>query len=104
MLNPKEDENIWQNQDSWEIVKWELIEQSGIHVLQLSNGMIFYMLTEKKYPFTATTMVKMLFHRLLAVKGDVLAHDLLKSMSKWIHEENEKENIIGDGTSKGQNP
>ena len=47
MYNANAEDEAWQNQDQWEVVKWELIEQSGIHVLQLSNGMIFYMLTER---------------------------------------------------------
>ena len=49
-------------------------------------------------------MVKMLIHRLVALKGEVLAYDLLKSMCKWIEEEDEinDKKDAGVGPSEGQ--
>ena len=105
MFDPNAEDEVWKNQEQWEITKWELFDSCGIHVLHLSNGLIFYMLNEKKYPLTADTMTRMLHHRLYAFRGDYLAYDLLRSFIKWIQEENAaKGPTEGEGSSKSQNP
>ncbi|GKC50246.1 hypothetical protein Tco_1072991, partial [Tanacetum coccineum] len=41
------DDDFWKNQEDWEIVRWRLNESSGVHTLELEDGTMIHMLTER---------------------------------------------------------
>ncbi|GJT53229.1 putative ribonuclease H-like domain-containing protein [Tanacetum coccineum] len=44
------------NQEDWEIVRWRLNESSGVHTLELEDGTMIHMLTERRYPLSRELM------------------------------------------------
>ncbi|GJY38993.1 hypothetical protein Tco_0425357 [Tanacetum coccineum] len=56
------DDDFWKNQEDWEIVRWRLNESSGVHTLELEDGTMIHMLTERRYPLSRELMIRMLDH------------------------------------------
>ncbi|GJW27682.1 putative ribonuclease H-like domain-containing protein [Tanacetum coccineum] len=46
-----------------EIIRWRY-ESTGVHILELENGMMIHMLVERRYPLTRELMQRMLEHKL----------------------------------------
>ncbi|GKC17243.1 hypothetical protein Tco_1014025 [Tanacetum coccineum] len=46
------DDELWRNQTEWEIIRWRLYESTGVHILELENGIMIHMLVEQRYPLT----------------------------------------------------
>ncbi|GJS90054.1 zinc finger, CCHC-type containing protein [Tanacetum coccineum] len=55
-------DDFWKNQEDWEIVIWRLNESSGVHTLELEDGTMIHMLTERRYPLSRELMIRMLDH------------------------------------------
>ncbi|GJR61102.1 hypothetical protein Tco_1503264 [Tanacetum coccineum] len=55
-------DDFWKNQEDWEIVRWRLNESSGVHTLELEDGTMIHMLTERRYPLSRELMIRMLDH------------------------------------------
>ncbi|GKA37609.1 hypothetical protein Tco_0724174 [Tanacetum coccineum] len=49
-------DDFWKNQEDWEIVRWRLNESSGVHTLELEDGTMIHMLTERRYPLSRELM------------------------------------------------
>ncbi|GJY32886.1 ribonuclease H-like domain-containing protein [Tanacetum coccineum] len=41
------DDELWRNQTEWEIIRWRLYESTGVHILELENGIMIHMLVEQ---------------------------------------------------------
>ncbi|GJW14111.1 hypothetical protein Tco_0018244 [Tanacetum coccineum] len=52
------DDDFWKNQEDWEIIRWRLNESSGVHTLELEDGTMLHMLTERRYPLSRELMNK----------------------------------------------
>ncbi|GJS93684.1 hypothetical protein Tco_0800652 [Tanacetum coccineum] len=52
------------NETEWEIIRWRLYESTGVHILELENGIMIHMLVEQRYPLTRELMQRMLEHKL----------------------------------------
>ncbi|GJR98710.1 hypothetical protein Tco_0270884 [Tanacetum coccineum] len=52
------DDELWRNQTEWEIIRWRLYESTGVHILELENGIMIHMLVEQRYPLTRELMRK----------------------------------------------
>ncbi|GKF80126.1 hypothetical protein Tco_0238728 [Tanacetum coccineum] len=50
------DDELWRNQDEWEIIIWRLYESTRVHILELENGTMIHMLAEQRYPLTRELM------------------------------------------------
>ncbi|GJT84475.1 putative reverse transcriptase domain-containing protein [Tanacetum coccineum] len=65
LVDPKEDDNIWKNQQEWKMISWKLYETCGVHSLMVDGTLLtIHMFVEKKYPLTKETLEKMLNWRL----------------------------------------
>ncbi|GJR73810.1 hypothetical protein Tco_0086175 [Tanacetum coccineum] len=85
MMEVLEDE-LWQNQERWNLKSWDLYENYGVHTLILEDGTEIHMLAERKYPLTKETLERMLSLRLVAGTASEDAYTLLRFIQKQIDE------------------
>ncbi|GJY34293.1 hypothetical protein Tco_0418762 [Tanacetum coccineum] len=77
-------DELWQNQERWNLKSWNFYENCGVHTLILEDGTKIHMLVERKYPLTKETLERMLSLRLVARTASEDAYTLLKFIQKQI--------------------
>ncbi|GKC80802.1 hypothetical protein Tco_1131576 [Tanacetum coccineum] len=64
MMESSTEENdqgdFWNNQQEWDIVSWRLYEACGVCILELKDGIVIYMLVERRYPLSKELLQRML--------------------------------------------
>ncbi|GKB76453.1 retrovirus-related pol polyprotein from transposon TNT 1-94 [Tanacetum coccineum] len=50
MFDANAEDELWQNQERWNLKSWDLYENCGVHTLILEDGTEIHMLAERKYP------------------------------------------------------
>ncbi|GJT08583.1 hypothetical protein Tco_0843045 [Tanacetum coccineum] len=63
MFEPHVEDQVWKNQDNYSVLDWKLYDSCGVHSLRKQNVYI-YMLVEKRYPLTPSTITDMLNKKL----------------------------------------
>ncbi|GJZ61580.1 hypothetical protein Tco_0617717, partial [Tanacetum coccineum] len=86
MFNANAEDELWQNQERWNLKSWDLYENCGVHTLILEDGTEIHMLAERKYPLTKETLERMLSLRLVAGTASEDAYTLLRFIQKQIDE------------------
>ncbi|GJU28098.1 hypothetical protein Tco_1166719, partial [Tanacetum coccineum] len=78
MFQPDDDDAVWKNHHSQELIEWKLYDSCGVYSLMLGEVSI-HMLVEKKYPLLQDTLTRMLQWK-LHVNYDVtkMAYELLR--------------------------
>ncbi|GJZ41968.1 hypothetical protein Tco_0588854 [Tanacetum coccineum] len=76
-----------QNQEDWEIVRWRLNESSGVHTLELEDGTMIHMLTERRYPLSRELMIRMLDHGMEVEDESDIAITLIHLFILWTTED-----------------
>ncbi|GJV86807.1 retrovirus-related pol polyprotein from transposon TNT 1-94 [Tanacetum coccineum] len=73
-------DDFWKNQEDWEIVRWRLNESSGVHTLELEDGTMIHMLTERRLSSIRELMISASWEAI----GLVLrAYSLAKSLDSY---------------------
>ncbi|GJS01939.1 hypothetical protein Tco_0318447 [Tanacetum coccineum] len=86
MFDANAEDELWQNQERWNLKSWDLYENCGVHTLILEDGTEIHMLAERKYPLTKETLERMLSLRLVAGTASEDAYTLLRFIQKQIDE------------------
>ncbi|GKC40009.1 hypothetical protein Tco_1052393 [Tanacetum coccineum] len=81
MFEPDVESKVWRNLQGYNVTVWKLFSSSGVHFVRFQNLHIF-MLVEKKYPLTPTTITKMLNKKLQTDQWNEMCYQLLKLMTK----------------------
>ncbi|GKE20956.1 hypothetical protein Tco_1432468, partial [Tanacetum coccineum] len=55
MFEPHVEDTIWRNQQGYKVLEWKLYDSCGVHSLMMQHVYI-YMLVEKRYPLTPSTI------------------------------------------------
>ncbi|GJV73236.1 hypothetical protein Tco_1493231 [Tanacetum coccineum] len=88
IFDPNEEDDIWLNQQYWELLRWKLHEYNGVHSLFLDGTSIqINMLVEKKYPLKKEILVKMINLKIEAEEESTMAHELIKFIKSQIAEQ-----------------
>ncbi|GJR92807.1 putative ribonuclease H-like domain-containing protein [Tanacetum coccineum] len=88
VFDPNEEDDIWINQQYWELLRWKLHESSGVHSLFLDGTSIqINMLVEKKYPLKKEVLEKMINLKLDAEEESIMAIELLQFIKSHIEEQ-----------------
>ncbi|GJR11188.1 hypothetical protein Tco_0793840 [Tanacetum coccineum] len=88
LFDPNEEDDIWLNQQYWELLRWKLHEYSGVHSLFLDGTSIqINMLVEKKYPLKKEILEKMINLTIEAEEESTMAHELIKFIKSQIAEQ-----------------
>ncbi|GKA22147.1 hypothetical protein Tco_0708109 [Tanacetum coccineum] len=83
MFEPDVEDNIWRNLQRQKILLWKLYDSCGIHFMRFEN-MHIYMLVEKIYPLSPTTITDMLNRKLQADYWNETCYQLLKLITKQL--------------------
>ncbi|GJQ97770.1 hypothetical protein Tco_0008909 [Tanacetum coccineum] len=83
MFEPDVEDNIWRNLQGQKILLWKLYDSCGIHFVRFEN-MHIYMLVEKRYPLSPTTITDMLNRKLQADYWNETCYQLLKLITKQL--------------------
>ncbi|GJV22341.1 hypothetical protein Tco_1371361 [Tanacetum coccineum] len=63
MFEPHVEDQVWKNQDDYNVLDWKLYDSYGVHSLRMQHVYI-HMLVEKRYPLTPSTITDMLNKKL----------------------------------------
>ncbi|GJS14679.1 hypothetical protein Tco_0409151 [Tanacetum coccineum] len=83
MFEPHVEDKVWRNQQEYKVLNWKLYESCGVHSLMMQHVHI-YMLVEKKYPLTSSTLSMMLEKKLIIDYESKMAYQLLKLIIKQL--------------------
>ncbi|GJV76952.1 hypothetical protein Tco_1508536 [Tanacetum coccineum] len=78
LFEPNEDDEIWKNQQDYNLISWRLFDSCGIHMLLMHIGIAIHMMIEKKYPLTQEMLSRMLSRRLEVDQESEMAFELLR--------------------------
>ncbi|GJZ83043.1 hypothetical protein Tco_0648216 [Tanacetum coccineum] len=80
LFEPNEDDEIWKNQQDYNLISWRLFDSCGIHMLLMHTGIAIHMMIEKKYPLTQEMLSRMLSRRLEVDQESEMAFELLRDL------------------------
>ncbi|GJX11699.1 putative ribonuclease H-like domain-containing protein [Tanacetum coccineum] len=84
LFEPNEEDEIWKNQQDYNLISWRLFDSCGIHMLLMHTGIAIHMMIEKKYPLTQEMLSRMLSRRLEVDQESEMAFELLRfARSSW---------------------
>ncbi|GKB27595.1 hypothetical protein Tco_0866996 [Tanacetum coccineum] len=86
MFDANAEDELWQNQERWNLKRWDFYENYGVYTLILEDGTEIYMLAERKYSLIKETLERMLSLRLVAGTASEDAYTLLRFVQKQIDE------------------
>ncbi|GKB59510.1 hypothetical protein Tco_0915696 [Tanacetum coccineum] len=81
MFEPHVEDKVWKNQQEYKVLNWKLYDSCGVHSLMMQQVQI-YMLVEKKYHLTPSTLLKMLEKKIIIEYESKMAYQLLKFIMK----------------------
>ncbi|GJQ98776.1 hypothetical protein Tco_0521761 [Tanacetum coccineum] len=67
LFEPSEEDEIWKNQQDYNLISWRLFDSCGVHVLLMDTGISIHMLVENTYPLTQEMLSRMLNRRLESI-------------------------------------
>ncbi|GKA69349.1 hypothetical protein Tco_0775413 [Tanacetum coccineum] len=86
IFDSNEKDDIWLNQQYWELLRWKLHEYSRVHSLFLDGTSIqINMLVDKKYPLKKEILKKMIILKIEAEESN-MASELIKFVKSQIAE------------------
>ncbi|GJZ30946.1 hypothetical protein Tco_0575993 [Tanacetum coccineum] len=83
MFEPHVDDAVWRNHQEYKVLSWKLYDSYGVHFLRMQHMQI-YMLVERKYPLTQSTLSMMLEKKLMIDYESKMAYQLLKFIMKQL--------------------
>nr|GEY56514.1 hypothetical protein [Tanacetum cinerariifolium] len=83
MFKPHVEDKVWKLQQGYKVLNWKLYDSYGVHSLRMKS-MQFYMLVEKTYPLTSSTLSMILEKNLQIDYQSKMAYQLLKLIKKQL--------------------
>ncbi|GJX59972.1 hypothetical protein Tco_0291362 [Tanacetum coccineum] len=78
LFEPNEEDEIWKNQQDYNLISWRLFDSCGVYVMLMNIGVAIHMMIEKKYPLTQEMLSRMLNRRLEVDYESEMAFELLR--------------------------
>ncbi|GKC56578.1 hypothetical protein Tco_1084176 [Tanacetum coccineum] len=79
LFEPSEEDEIWKNQQDYNLISWRLFDSCGVHVLLMDTGISIHMMVENTYPLTQEMLSRMLNRRLEVDHESEMAFELLRA-------------------------
>ncbi|GJT98338.1 hypothetical protein Tco_1093856, partial [Tanacetum coccineum] len=80
LFEPDEEDEVWRNQQGYNLISWRLYDSCGIHIMLMDNGIAILMMIEKKYPLNQEMLSRMLSKRLEVDHESTMAYELLSQL------------------------
>ncbi|GKE41976.1 hypothetical protein Tco_1469260, partial [Tanacetum coccineum] len=77
------EDTVWRNQQDYKVLEWKMYDSCGVHSLRMQHVYI-YMLVEKRYPLTQSTITDMLNKKLQVDYFNEMEYQLLKLLTKQL--------------------
>ncbi|GJX90839.1 ribonuclease H-like domain-containing protein, partial [Tanacetum coccineum] len=77
MFDANTEDELWQNQERWNLKSCNFYENCGVHTLILEDGTKIHMLVERKYPLIKETLERMMSLKLIVESASKSAYNLL---------------------------
>ncbi|GJU46930.1 putative ribonuclease H-like domain-containing protein [Tanacetum coccineum] len=84
LIEPDEEDEIWRNQQDWNLINWKLHNFCGVYVLLMDTGLVIHMMVEKKYPLSQDTLSKMLSRRLEVDPQSDMGYELISTARRKV--------------------
>ncbi|GJV79410.1 hypothetical protein Tco_1515280 [Tanacetum coccineum] len=84
LIEPNEEDEIWRNQQDWNMINWKLHNFCRVYVLLMDIGLMIHMMVEKKYPLSQATMSKMLSRRLEVDHQSEMGYELIRFIKSQV--------------------
>ncbi|GJV68282.1 hypothetical protein Tco_1483791, partial [Tanacetum coccineum] len=81
MFDANAEDELWQNQERWNLRSWDFYDNCGVHTLILEDGTEIHMLTERKYPLIKETLERMMSLKLIAEFASEIYHNVYSPSS-----------------------
>ncbi|GJX44836.1 hypothetical protein Tco_0261512 [Tanacetum coccineum] len=78
LFEPNDEDEIWKNQQDYNLICWRLFGSCGFHVLLMNTRVAIHMMIEKKYLLTQEMLSRMLNRRLEVDYESEMAFELLR--------------------------
>ncbi|GJU35478.1 hypothetical protein Tco_1183832 [Tanacetum coccineum] len=78
LFEPNKEDEIWKNQQDYNLISWRLFDSCGVHVLLMNTGVAIHMMIETKYPLTQEMLSRMLNRRLELDYESEMAFELFR--------------------------
>ncbi|GJV01804.1 hypothetical protein Tco_1335373 [Tanacetum coccineum] len=79
LFEPSKEDEIWKNQQDYNLISWRLFDSCGVHVLLMDTGIAIHMMVENTYPLTQEMLSRMLNRRLEVDHESEMAFELLST-------------------------
>ncbi|GJY25724.1 hypothetical protein Tco_0400450 [Tanacetum coccineum] len=99
LIEPNEEDEIWRNQQDWNLINWKLHNFCGVHVLLMDTGFVIHMMVEKKYPLSQDILSKMLSRKLEVDHQSDMGYELIRRNLRF-EEVMEFESALSNTTAK----
>ncbi|GKB57509.1 hypothetical protein Tco_0913695 [Tanacetum coccineum] len=86
MMEPNEEDEIWRNQQDWNLINWKLHNFCRVHVILMDTGLVIHMMVEKKYPLSQDTLSKMLSRRLEVDYQSEIGYELIRFVKSQLQQ------------------
>nr|GEW01488.1 hypothetical protein [Tanacetum cinerariifolium] len=87
MFEQNTEDEIWSNQQDWNLISWKLYENCGVHTLLMDGTLnCFNMLVEKRYPLMKEMLEKMLNWKLEAKVKSTMTFELFNFIKSQVEE------------------
>ncbi|GJW55619.1 hypothetical protein Tco_0099704 [Tanacetum coccineum] len=86
MIEPNEEDEIWRNQQDWNLISWKLHYFCRVHVILIDTGFVIHMMVEKKYPLLQDTLSKILSRRLEVDHQSEMSYELIRFVKSQIQQ------------------
>ncbi|GJW28056.1 hypothetical protein Tco_0044931 [Tanacetum coccineum] len=86
LFETNEEDEIWKNQQEFNLISWRLFDSCGIHMLLMHTRIAIHMMIEKKYPLTQEMLSRMLSRRLEVDQESEMAFKLLRFIRSQLHQ------------------
>ncbi|GKD51959.1 hypothetical protein Tco_1280935 [Tanacetum coccineum] len=86
LFEPNKEDEIWKNQQDYNLISWRLYDSCGIHILLMITRITIHVMVEKKYPLTQEMLSRMLNRRLKIDHESEMAFELLRFIRSQLQE------------------
>ncbi|GKE70410.1 hypothetical protein Tco_1528482, partial [Tanacetum coccineum] len=86
MIKPNEEDEIWRNQQDWNLKNWKLHNFCGVHVVLMDIGLVIHMMVEKKYPLLQDILSKMLSRKLEVDHQSDMGYELIRFVKSQLQQ------------------
>ncbi|GJV60827.1 hypothetical protein Tco_1466927, partial [Tanacetum coccineum] len=77
LIEPNKEDEIWRNQQDWNLINWKLHNLCRVHVLLMDTGLVIHIMVEKNYPLSQDTLSKMLSRSLEVDHQSEMGYELI---------------------------